>query len=93
MTHTIKKKINKYINGWKIKGYQEDIPDEAPSLLEDNGRIPSYRLIVKALLKNDNCLLTLGYDRPRCELYNRIKREELKVKGKRIWKSRQKEMF
>jgi predicted phosphoadenosine phosphosulfate sulfurtransferase len=93
MSEAIKRKITAYINGWKRKGYPDDIPDEAPVLLEEGGRVPSYRLIVKAILKNDKCLLTLGYGRPRCELYTAIKREELRARGKKVCEKRQLGMF
>jgi len=93
MNKGIQKKIAYWVQSWKRKGYPEDIPDEAPTLLEDSGRVPSYRMIVKAILKNDKTLQTLGYGRSSCELYMLIKREELQAKGKRVWTARQTRMF
>ena len=75
-------KINEYIENWKRKGYQEGIPDEAPDILEKLLLVPSYRMICRAILKNDRQLLTLGYEREDCEIYNAIKRDELKKNGK-----------
>lgn len=77
-----KAKIELYISGWECKGYPQGIPDEAPENLERFLMVPSYRLICKAILKNDRQLLTLGYEREHCEMYSVIKREELKRSGK-----------
>jgi len=63
------------------KGYPEGIPDEAPLELEKNLLVPSYRMICRALLKNDMQLKTLGFERVPCEIYNKIKRQELKERG------------
>lgn len=71
-------KINQYINGWINKGYKDGIPDEAPIELEKNLLVPSYRMICRAIMKNDSQLITLGYEREYCQMYNIIKKEELK---------------
>lgn len=93
MSEKLKRKVDQYIKSWKLKGYAEGIPDEAPILLQESGRVPSYKVIAKAILKNDTCLLTLGYSRPSCELYMQIKREELRARGMRVWEARQTKLF
>lgn len=75
-------KINAYIRAWENRGYRNGIPDEAPESLERINAVPSYRMIVRAILKNDVQLTTLGYEREPCYIYTKIKREELKERGK-----------
>lgn len=70
-------KIEGYISTWEGRGYAGGIPDSAPSRLEAAGRVPSFRRICKAILKNDIHLTALGYSRPNCEAYNILKRIEL----------------
>jgi predicted phosphoadenosine phosphosulfate sulfurtransferase len=74
-------KIQAYVDKWLTQGYPDGIPDEAPSRLEDLNKVPSYRLICKAIIKNDYALQTLGYSRQPCELYNILKRKELLARG------------
>jgi predicted phosphoadenosine phosphosulfate sulfurtransferase len=71
--------IKKYISSWEKRGYANGIPDEAPAELESALKVPSYRMICKAILKNDIHLQSLGYSRPECELYNKLKRIELGI--------------
>lgn len=78
----MKNKIKRYITKWESKCYKNGIPDSAPLLLEENGRVPSYRLICKAILKNDKNLELLGYQRSPCCLYTTIKQQELVNKNK-----------
>ena len=80
----MRNKISSYIKSWKRRGYPDDIPDEAPRRLEESFRVPSYRMLCIAIMKNDRHLLILGYSRPPCSIYNEIKRKELTEKGKII---------
>lgn len=36
------------------------VPDDAPESLSKQGRVPSYKAIAMAILKNDHSLKTLG---------------------------------
>lgn len=74
-------KIRRYISQWMKQGYPDDIPDEAPLELEKALLVPSYRMICRALLKNDYSLQTLGFEREPCELYSVFKKIELKQRG------------
>lgn len=56
----LKRRIGQYVLSWKRKGYPGDIPDEAPSRLEELGKVPSYRLICIALMKN--CITIMKND-------------------------------
>ena len=76
-----REKIKYYIASWEAKGYPYGIPDEAPVVLERNLLVPSYRMICRALLKNDYTLQSLGFDREPCLLYNQLKKQELKELG------------
>jgi predicted phosphoadenosine phosphosulfate sulfurtransferase len=76
----MKEKIKKYITKWK-SSYPNGIPDEAPTRLEQLGKSPSYRLICKAILKNDYQCETLGFSKVKTVLYSDLKKIELKNKG------------
>lgn len=77
----MKTKIQKYISEWENRCYKNGIPDEAPLRLESMNKVPSYRLIVKAILKNDFHLEGLGFSKPKCNAYHQIKRAELIDRG------------
>ena len=67
-----------FIKGWKGRGYEDGIPDEAPKVLEDKQWAPSYRRICKVLLRNDWWCKGLGLTQPKSAAYDRymqIKRD------------------
>lgn len=70
-------KINRWISSWEKRGYKDGIPDEADSLLESYGMVPSYRRICQALMKNDLHLISLGFQRHQCDAYIELKRIEI----------------
>ena len=80
----MKEKILNYINDWENKCYKDGIPDEAPLRLEQLGKVPSYRRICIAILKNDFALKTLGFSPPKSEVYNELKRIELEQRKLKI---------
>lgn len=65
------------------QGYSEGIPDEADPKLEGLNKVPSYRMICKAILKNDVALTSLGYTRPQCDSYRVLKRIEIAARGEK----------
>lgn len=75
-------KIRAYVRKWEGRGYPGGIPDEAPVLLEKACRVPSYRAICLAIMRNDVTLQSLGYTREPCHTYMAIKRAELLARGK-----------
>lgn len=78
-------KIISWVKLWRTRGYQYDIPDEAPEVFERENKVPSYRRICLAIMKNDCQLQTLGYNRVECQSYQEIKRAELSlIKNKHI---------
>ena len=74
-------KIHQYIKTWIGRGYPDGIPDEADPVLESLNKAPSYRVICKAIMKNDVALIGLGFSRPECSAYNTLKRVELQERG------------
>lgn len=75
----MREKIEFYIKTWVNKCYYNGIPDEVPN--EISHLAPSYKIICKAILKNDRHLELLGFSRPGCEIYNTLKRIELIKRG------------
>lgn len=76
----MKEKIKKYTAKWELI-YKDGIPDEAPTRLEELGKAPSYRMICKAILKNDTQLESLGYSKTKSIYYSDFKHIELSKKG------------
>jgi predicted phosphoadenosine phosphosulfate sulfurtransferase len=60
-----------FINGWRGRGYDQGIPDEAPKTLEDKMWAPSYRRLCKVLLRNDHWCKGLGLTQPKSAAYER----------------------
>lgn len=77
-------KIRSYVSSWERRGYPDGIPDEAPVRLEELGKVPSYRVICIAIMKNDKNLESLGFRRTPCQIYMDLKRVELRSKGKAV---------
>jgi predicted phosphoadenosine phosphosulfate sulfurtransferase len=72
------KRFRSFVKWWRVRGYSEDIPDEAPDILEAKRWAPSYRRLCKALLRNDYWGKGLGLTQPKSEAYGkylRIKKE------------------
>jgi predicted phosphoadenosine phosphosulfate sulfurtransferase len=66
------KRFKKFIVGWKKRGY-EVIPDEAPNELETKQWVPSWRRMVKSILRNDFYCKGLGQTQPLSESYQKYK--------------------
>lgn len=68
-----------FIKWWRLRGYMDDIPDEAPLVLENGKYAPSYRRLCKVLLRNDYWCKGLGLTQPKSEAYGKyleIKKEK-----------------
>lgn len=59
-----------FMAGWLGRGYDE-IPDEAPKILEDQMWAPSWRRMAKVLLRNDYWCKGLGLTQPKSEAYGK----------------------
>jgi len=77
----MRKKVKEYIKKWTTTVYLNDLPDEAPRRLEELNKVPSYRQICIAILKNDKHLKTLGQSQPVSKVYSQLKRKELEERG------------
>jgi predicted phosphoadenosine phosphosulfate sulfurtransferase len=78
----MKQKIKKYIRDWEQKCYFNGIPEEAPVRLEQLNKVPSYRQICMAIMKNDTQLKTLGFNPVKPKSYHLLKRIELDARNK-----------
>ncbi len=63
-------KFTTFIKWWKARGYEE-IPDEAPRILETKALAPSWRRICKVLLRNDWWCKGLHFTQPTSAAYKR----------------------
>jgi len=75
MAKGIHDKVEEYVNEWERRCYKKGIPDEAPIELAD--KVPSYKRIVMAILKNDLNLSSLGYKTKDSKYYSILKRIEI----------------
>lgn len=78
----MKERITEYIKKWESACYFDGIPDEAPNELEIRNKVPSYKRICFAILKNDNSLKTLGFTPPKSKYYSAYKKIEIELRTK-----------
>jgi predicted phosphoadenosine phosphosulfate sulfurtransferase len=76
-------KIALFIRWWSAKGYASGIPDEAPYEIEARRRAPSWRRIVKSLLRNDYWCKGLTFTQHKSEAY--LKYLDLMRRRKTAW--------
>lgn len=77
---SMQQKISNYIKTWKRRCYHDDIPDDGPEDIFD--KVPSYKRIAIAILKNDYSLKTLGITQKKSMFYNELKRLEFEERKK-----------
>lgn len=60
---------------WEKKCYSDGIPDgeEVPDLLVKSHRVPTYKKIALAILRNDHQLKSLGFSMPETSLTSQLK--------------------
>jgi predicted phosphoadenosine phosphosulfate sulfurtransferase len=78
----MKQKIEKYIQTWEQRCYSNGIPDEAPIELETRNKVPSYRRVCYAILKNDYALKSLGFTEIKSKYYHAYKKIEIENRQK-----------
>lgn len=76
----MKSKIRSYVLNWKRRGYENGIPDESPAELEAHNKVPSYRMICRAIMRNDVALSTLGFARTKTPEYMALKKIEIEAR-------------
>lgn len=64
-------KIFLFEKWWKRRGYTEGLPDEADYSLEAARKVPSWRRVCKALLRNDYWSKGLGFSQHKSEAYQK----------------------
>lgn len=65
-------RFRRHLKGWKTRGYENEIPDEAPYTLEQQHWVPSWRRLCKVLLRNDWWCKGLGMQQPKSEAYEKF---------------------
>jgi len=70
-----KTKFNVFLKWWAKHGYPDGIPDEADLKLEAKRAVPTWRRIVKCILKNDRLCKSLSFNATKglYEKYMRLK--------------------
>lgn len=66
-----KNKIAVYLKWYRDRGYENGIPDSGDYKLEQLGKIPAWRQIVKTLLRNDYWCRNLGFSITKSSAYNK----------------------
>jgi len=64
-------KIFLFEKWWKKRGYASGLPDEADYSLEAARKVPSWRRVCKALLRNDYWSKGLGFSQHKSEAYQK----------------------
>lgn len=67
-------KIAVFVHWWMERGYSQGIPDEADPADEAARKVPSWRRICKALLRNDYWCKGLSFDQHKSQAYDRYTR-------------------
>lgn len=75
-------KIAVFLNWYAQRGYQHGIPDEADPKFEAKKEAPSWRRVVKVLLKNDWWCKGLSFTQHRSESYDRYRQVMKKRRAK-----------
>lgn len=74
-------KIYTFNKWWKERGYKDNIPDQAPYILESEKLAPSWRRVCKSLLRNDYWCKGLGFTQHKTDAYKKYL--ELKKKQRK----------
>lgn len=64
-------KFKVFLKWWKVRGYPDGIPDEAPAILESKRVAPSWRRLCKVLLRNDYWCKGLAFAQPKSAAYGK----------------------
>lgn len=64
-------KITLFRKWWMDRGYPDGIPDEVDYSLEAARKVPSWRRVVKALLRNDYWCKGLGFSQQKSDAYHK----------------------
>lgn len=67
-------KIAVFLHWWQAHGYPDGIPDEADIHLEAAKKVPSWKRVCKALLRNDYWCKGLSFTQTKSEAYEKYKK-------------------
>lgn len=67
-------KIAVFLHWWQVHGYPDGIPDEADIHLEAAKKVPSWKRVCKALLRNDYWCKGLSFTQTKSEAYEKYKK-------------------
>lgn len=67
-------KIAVFLHWWQAHGYPDGIPDEADIRLEAAKKVPSWKRVCKALLRNDYWCKGLSFTQTKSEAYEKYKK-------------------
>jgi predicted phosphoadenosine phosphosulfate sulfurtransferase len=67
-------KIAVFLKWWQDRGYSYGIPDEADVNDEADKKVPSWRRICKALLRNDYWCKGLSFSQTKSEAYDKYQK-------------------
>jgi len=76
-------KIAVHRKWWMARGYPDGMPDEADYHLEAARKVPSWRRVVKSLLRNDYWCKGIGFTQHRSEAY--VKYLDLMRRRREAW--------
>lgn len=77
-------KFKVFLKWWKLRGYPDGIPDEAPPILEAKRIAPSWRRLCKVLLRNDYWCKGLAFTQPKSAAYGKyleLKKNKILLKA------------
>jgi predicted phosphoadenosine phosphosulfate sulfurtransferase len=83
--HHFQAKIDVFRKWWMDRGYEEGVPDEADPALEAKRKVPSWRRICKAILRNDYWCKGLSFTQHRSGSYDRYLKMMAKRRQKPEW--------
>jgi len=68
------------VQTWEDRCYSNGIPDSVTDELSASGRVPSYKAIAVAILKNDIGLSALGFEARESKWYGVLKKIEIEAR-------------
>jgi predicted phosphoadenosine phosphosulfate sulfurtransferase len=77
-------KIKAYSQLWEDRCYSDGIPDEVPEKLAKSLRVPSWKAIAIAILRNDHQLKTLGFSGTHTDWAEALKREKERIESDQL---------
>lgn len=78
-------KIDVHRKWWMDRGYPNGIPDEADASLEAKRKVPSWRRVCKAILRNDYWCKGLGFSQHKSGSYQRYLKMMENRRKKKEW--------